>query len=85
MRNTQMYYMIEYLQRMASMMLNTRLSDLAKTPECDYAQARVSIGDFFLAKTKGALTLDVIAKNENSAASAGMGIGANNSLIFASM
>ena len=65
MRNTQMYYMIEYLQRMASMMLNTRLSDLAKTPECDYAQARVSIGDFFLAKTKGALTLDVIAKNEN--------------------
>jgi len=62
MRNTQMYYMIEYLQRMASMMLNTRLSDLAKTPECDYAQARVSIGDFFLAKTKGALTLDVIAK-----------------------
>lgn len=60
--NTQMYYMITYMQRIISMMLNTRLDDYSKNPDCQYASAEVSIGDFFLAKTKGALSLEVVAK-----------------------
>lgn len=60
--NTQMYYMITYMQRIISMMLNTRLDDYSKNPDCQYASANVSIGDFFLAKTKGALSLEVVAK-----------------------
>lgn len=44
-------------------MLNHRLEELGSKPETEYAQARVSFGDFFLSKTKGALDLEVYAKD----------------------
>lgn len=61
-RNTPAYYAMDYISDLVAQMLNQRLSDFANTPECLYANANVGIGEFFLAKIKGALTLDVIAK-----------------------
>ena len=62
-RNTDAYFATQYMKRMITSMLNTRLADLANNPETEYARARVSIGDFFIAKTMGALDLDVVAKD----------------------
>ncbi len=62
-RNTAAHFMTEYMRRMITSMLNNRLADLASKPETEYARARVSIGDYFLAKTTGALDLDVVAKD----------------------
>jgi zinc protease len=62
MRNTQAFYPTDYLLKMVSMMLNNRLDELAQKPTTNYAQAGAELGDFFLAKTKGALTLQGYAK-----------------------
>ena len=64
-RNTTVYYQISFITRMVSAMINTRLSDIAKNPECEFSSASVEIGDFFVAKTKGALTMEVVAKDND--------------------
>lgn len=62
MRNTQAFFVYSYMQNMIDAMLNTRLDDLAKNPDCKYAQAYVSCGEFFVSRTKGALSMQVVAK-----------------------
>lgn len=62
-RNTQIYFPIHYMTTMATMMLQNRLDDLSNKPETEFAQAGMDIGEFFLAKTKGALMLQVVAKD----------------------
>ncbi len=62
-RNTDAYFATEYMRKMITSMLNARLADIGNKPDTEYARARVMIGDFFLAKTMGALDLDVIAKD----------------------
>ena len=62
-RNTQAFFPVEFMRRMAQMMLNNRLAELANQPETEFANARMSIGEFFVAKTKGAVTLQVVAKD----------------------
>ena len=64
-RNTQMYYPVDYMTHMVQAMLNSRLSDLAKQPDAEFASARVSFGDFFLAKTKGAFDVEAYAKGNS--------------------
>lgn len=64
-KNTQMFFLYHYMQRMISMMLNERLSNLNKEPDCLFAQAYISIGDFLLARTKGAVELNVVAKGND--------------------
>lgn len=64
-RNTQMFYLYNYLQRIIDIMLNNRLSERAKDPDCDYAQAGIDMGEFLLARTKGALTMQVVAKGND--------------------
>ena len=64
-RNTQVYFPISYMTRMVTSMLNQRLSDLAKDPACPFAMASIEIGDFFISKTKSALTLQVIPKGDD--------------------
>ncbi len=61
-RNTQAFYPAYFLFKMASSMLNSRLDELAQKPSTNYAQAGADLGDFLLAKTKGALTLQGYAK-----------------------
>ena len=61
-KNTQAFYMTQYLMSMVTAMLNERLGDLALKPDCPFAQAYARYGDFFLAKTKDALTVQGVAK-----------------------
>ncbi|MDE6135165.1 MAG: insulinase family protein, partial [Muribaculaceae bacterium] len=44
-------------------MMNSRLSELSNNPDTEFAGAGISIGDFFVSKTKGALDMQVIAKD----------------------
>ncbi len=65
MRNTQAYYPVNYMTTVIEMMLNNRLSDLAGKPETNFASANASLGNFFLAKTKDALTIEIMGKEGN--------------------
>lgn len=65
MRGTFVYYPVTYLTEAITTMLNHRLADIAATPDATFAYANVEIGDFFLSKTKDALTLYVIAKGND--------------------
>lgn len=62
-RNTEAFLSTQYIRSMIMSMMNSRLADLANKPDTEYARARLSIGDFFLAKTMGALDLDVVPKD----------------------
>ena len=56
---------INYIRYMITNMLNQRLSDMAKKPDCPFAQARVSLGDFFVSSTKDAFDLEVVGKGND--------------------
>ncbi|MDE6468735.1 MAG: insulinase family protein, partial [Muribaculaceae bacterium] len=62
-RNTEAFLSTKYISSMIMSMMNSRLADLANKPDTEYARAHLSIGDFFLAKTMGALDLDVVPKD----------------------
>lgn len=62
MRNTQAFFPVKYMTGIVAAMLNARLSDIANTPDSPFAQASIDIDDFFLAKTKDALSLQVVGK-----------------------
>ncbi len=62
-RNTPAYYAVKYMTDVVEQMLNVRLSDLSKKVDAPFAQGSAYFGDFFLAKTKEALTLQVIGKD----------------------
>ncbi|MCH5222253.1 MAG: insulinase family protein [Muribaculaceae bacterium] len=62
-RNSMIFYSIDYITNMIQLMLNARLDELSNKPETEYAGARASIGNFFLAKTTGALTIEFAAKD----------------------
>jgi len=64
-KNTMTYYMIDYITDMISSMLDTRLNDISSKPDAPFAAAGVSYGDFFMAKTKDALTLFTLGKDAN--------------------
>ncbi len=64
-KNTQVYYIVNYLKWITEHMLNERLNEVAKAPDAQFAVASVEIGDFFISKTKDALTLEVIAKGND--------------------
>lgn len=65
MRNTQMFYLLDYMKNITEMMLNSRYEELSKNPETLFASAQVEFGDYFLAKTKGAVSLEVTAKGND--------------------
>lgn len=62
-RNTQMYFPISFMTSMIEQMLNNRLAELTNKPETEFAHASVDIGDYFLSKTQGALSLSVYPKD----------------------
>ncbi len=64
-RDTEAYLPTHYMTTIIEEMLNGRLKDLANKPETEFAQAEVEFGEMFLAKTKGALTLQVVAKDND--------------------
>lgn len=66
-RNTDQAFAYEYIiQRMISSMINTRLTEYAQNPDCKYIQAGCYFGDYFVAKTKGAFTIQIVAKGDDS-------------------
>jgi zinc protease len=64
-KNTQVYYAVHYVTDMIERMLNQRLSDMSKKPDAEFAQASVSLGDYFFAMTKDAVSLDVVGKGDD--------------------
>lgn len=64
-RNTQAFFPVEYMKSMVSSMLQSRLNELAKKPDCDFAAANVSLGQFFISATKDALTVECTGKGDD--------------------
>lgn len=64
MKNKPNYLMQKYAEDMMAMMLNQRLSDIGNTPDASFNSAYVGTGEFFVADTKDALSLDIIPKND---------------------
>ena len=60
-RNTIGYYAQDYIIDMISNMLNTRLDDISSKPGAPFAAAGMGYGEFFVAKTKDATTISVVA------------------------
>ena len=65
MKNTQVYYVQEYIESMISQMLNNRLNEIASKPDSPFAGAGINFGEYFLAKTKDAMTAFVAAKGND--------------------
>lgn len=58
MRNTPMFYQMKYVTDIVTDMLGTRLDDASNKPDADFAGASIYYDDFFLAKTKDALSIE---------------------------
>ena len=59
------YFYVHYCMDMIAEMMNSRYSDMAKKADCPFAQADLEIGDFLIAKTKDAVTLQVVGKGDD--------------------
>ncbi len=65
MRNTLPGYLQDnVIFRVLSRLINNRLNEYKQNPECKYASAAIYFGDFFVSKTKGAVNIRVIGKDE---------------------
>lgn len=64
-KSNPMYLVQKYALNMLSSMLRQRLSDIASTPDSPFASASPYYGNFFVAKTKDALSLEVVAKDDD--------------------
>lgn len=65
MRGTMASFPIDYLKFVITDMLDQRLDELTKDAKSPVAQAGIDIDNFFVAKTKDALTLQVVAKGKD--------------------
>ena len=64
-KNNVEYLGYRYLFDVACSMMNSRLSEMASKPDAKFAYAGMSDGNYFLAKTKSALSFAVLAKNDD--------------------
>ena len=65
MRNTPMYYQTKYITDLITAMLNSRLDETSNKPDAAFAAAGSYYDDFFIAKTKDAFGLQIVAKNND--------------------
>ncbi|MDE6207093.1 MAG: insulinase family protein [Muribaculaceae bacterium] len=65
MRNSEMYYVVDYISSMIQSMMNSRFSELSNKPDTKFAQATLEIGDYMVSKTMGALELQVLPKGDD--------------------
>lgn len=61
-RNTAENYMQTVVQRLISVMVNNRLNEFAKKAECNYVDASVSFGNYYVSKTKDAFDINITPK-----------------------
>ena len=66
-RGTMAYIAQDYVEDAISGMLNERLNELSRKADAPFSGASVSFGDFLVAKTKEALSLDVMMKENRYA------------------
>lgn len=65
-RNTEeMYVQTTILESILSQLLNNRLNDFSLDPECQYINAGVYFGDFYVSKTKDSFNIRVLSKNNS--------------------
>lgn len=64
-KNTEMNYVMDYVMHMITSMLNNRFNDISSKPDAPFAAAYAGYDGYFLAKTKDALTITGIAKDDN--------------------
>ncbi len=62
-RNTQVYFITNYITNVIEIMLNNRLSDISNSADAPFAHARIAIGDFFITPTKDALNVEIVGNN----------------------
>lgn len=68
-RNSLDYYIGDVVvENLIQNMINSRLAELSQKPDCAFSQAVCFFGNFWVAKTKDALNLFVVAKNDAKAA-----------------
>ncbi|MCH5241356.1 MAG: insulinase family protein [Muribaculaceae bacterium] len=66
MKNTlPVYIQEEILQRLVATMINNRLNEFAQTPDCRYAYAGVTFGNYYVSKTKDSFDIQVLAKSDS--------------------
>ncbi|MDE7407213.1 MAG: insulinase family protein, partial [Muribaculaceae bacterium] len=63
MKTSQMYLLIKYCTSMITRMLNDRFQEMQMKPDCPFAVAQASIGDFWVSKTKESVQLVGAAKD----------------------
>ena len=64
-KNNMAYLGYMYAFNIATKMMNARLSEISKKADAKFAYAGMSSGDFFIAKTKNALTFTALAKDND--------------------
>lgn len=69
-RNTQAFYVQNYMTDVITSMMDTRLNDISSKPDAPFAAAGMGYGNFFLAKTSDAFTLFAMAKSSDQLPSA---------------
>lgn len=67
-RNSALYIMQSYIERMIAMMLNERTGDIANRPGAPFAQASASFGRYLIAKTAEGFSLTVLARDPSEIA-----------------
>lgn len=68
MKNSFPYYARQYVVNMMCDMLNNRLNKISSKPDAPFGGASCGYGNFFLAKTKDALTIAAISKDADAVA-----------------
>lgn len=63
-RNTALYVQQDVVEDLIAKMINNRLDEYSQKPECKYAYAGVSFGDYWVSKTKAAFNVIVIGKTD---------------------
>ena len=67
MRNTMAYIALDFVQDAISGMLNERLNEITRQADAPFSGAGVGFGEFLVAKTKEALSLDISMKENRYA------------------
>lgn len=65
MRNTMIYMVQDYVTDMIAAMLNARYNEMASNPDCEFAGASASYGNYLVASTEDALSIGGVAKGDD--------------------
>ena len=64
-KNTPVYYITKYLTNAISSMLSQRMSEATKKADCPYVQASAGYDNYLFSKTKDALEVDIVPRDQS--------------------